>query len=119
MASVHEHGRSAAQSGEREHTAGDCDDAGDGDPADQPADRRQAGAADHREGAGGHAERGTGRRGRPSAARSVDTSARCDVLGVVVQQRAAELDDGGHAFVGEAIVDCAVLAAGRDEPAPA
>jgi hypothetical protein len=41
------------------------------------------------------------------------------VLGVVGQQRVAELDDGADAFVGEPVVDGAVLAARLDEAAPA
>ena len=41
------------------------------------------------------------------------------MLGVVVQQSAGKRDDRADAVIGEAVVDAAVLAAGRDESAPA
>ena len=40
------------------------------------------------------------------------------MLGVVVQQRPAELDDGRDALVGQPVIDAPVLAPGHHEAAP-
>ena len=51
----------------------------------------------------------------PQGSGAVDAPAGGHVLGVVGQQRAAELEQRGDALVGDAVVDAGMLAAGVDE----
>jgi hypothetical protein len=46
-------------------------------------------------------------------------TARSHVLGILVQQFAGEFDDRHDPPIGEAVVDCAVLATRHHEPTPA